>query len=109
MKKRRVEVMIETQRTWIIREVRPPAREWCPECARTVRMVTADEAARIVCRSTRAIFAGVEARLLHYRETLDRSILICFDSLLTGTAPDARRVPECLIPLERDGDCGRET
>lgn len=109
MKKRRVEVMIETHQTWIIREPNLPAREWCPECARTVRMVTADEAARIVCQSTRAIYAGVEAHRLHYRETPDRRMLICFDSLLADRAADTRKVSELLAPIERESDCGQET
>ena len=69
MKKRRVEVIIETHQTWFIRQPDLTAPSWCPECARLVRMVTADEAARLVNQSTRMIYRMVEARRLHYRET----------------------------------------
>jgi hypothetical protein len=103
MKKRRVEVMIETHQIWIIKQpgLREPA--WCAECARMVRMMTAEEAARLVHQSTRTIYNWVEAHRLHYRETPAGSLLVCLDSLFAGAAEAAHRVPEILALLEREG------
>ncbi len=103
MKKRRVEVMIETHRTWIISAPGLPAPAWCAECGRTVRLLTIDEAARLVCQTTRNIFRMVESRQLHYRETPTGRLLVCLDSVLAlaGAAePAAPCVPEILAALE---------
>lgn len=116
MKKRRVELMIETHHTWIIRTPVAPAQAWCAECARTVRMITADEAAAIARQSTRTIYSWVEARRLHYQETLEGFLLVCLDSLLlAGATANAPQVPEILAVLEPEGaaaaprDYGQET
>ncbi|HEX8493816.1 MAG TPA: hypothetical protein VF658_13310 [Pyrinomonadaceae bacterium] len=106
MKKRRVEVMIETHQTWIIRKPYFSAPAWCQECARTVRLVTADEAARLVCQSTRTIYRLVEERRLHYRETPGGSLLVCLDSLFAGAA--AHTAPEILAALERGNATRRD-
>lgn len=108
MKKRRVEVMIETHQTWIIRKPCFLAPAWCQECARTVRLVTADEAARLVCQSTRTIYRLVEERRLHYRETPDGSLLVCLDSLFAGAAEAAHPATEILAALERVGATRRD-
>jgi hypothetical protein len=77
-------------------------------------MITADEAAGIARQSTRTIYSWVEARLLHYQETLEGSLLVCLDSLLfAGAAATAHKVPEILAVLEAEGsarrDYGQET
>jgi hypothetical protein len=114
MKKRRVEMVVETHRIWIVRQPGLPAPAWCSECARTVRMVTADEAAGIVRQSTRIIYHWVETRRLHYRETPAGSVLVCLDSLLAGATEAVHRVPEMPTALERQcaarvRDYGQET
>ncbi len=115
MKKRRVEVVVETHRIWIIRQPALPAPVWCAACARSVHMITADEAARLACQSTRTIYAWVEANRLHYRETPEGYLLICLDSLLAGTATGTESAPEIPVSLEREGarprgrDYGQET
>jgi hypothetical protein len=72
--------------------------------------VTADEAARLVCQSARAIYRLVEARRLHYRETPLGALLVCLDSLLAGSA---HRGAEALAALEHESgplrDYGHET
>ena len=101
--------MIETHRTWIIRKPSLPAPAWCQECARTVPLVTADEAARLSNQSTRAIYRLVEERRLHYRETPTGSLLVCLDSLFAGTAEAAAQTaPEILAALERVGSTRRD-
>jgi hypothetical protein len=111
MKRRRVEVLIETHKVWIIREPGHTARDWCAECAVAAPMVTPDEAARLVCQSTRAIYRLVEERRLHYRETPLGALLVCLDSLLSGSSP--HRGSEALASLEPEcgplRDYGQET
>lgn len=109
MKKRRVEFIIETHRTWIIREPQLSAPAWCAECARTVRMVTADEAARIMSQTTRTIFLWVETHRLHYRETPTGSLLVCLDSLFSGAgAESSHHVTEVRAALDADGSALRD-
>jgi hypothetical protein len=107
MKKRRVEFIIETHQTWIIREPHVSAPAWCPQCARTVRMVTADEAARLVCQTTRTIFLWVETNRLHYRETPTGALLVCLDSLFSGagssTAESPPKVAEAPAAFDVEG------
>lgn len=76
-------------------------------------MITADEAARLSCQTTRTIYAWVEADRLHYRETPSGSLLVCLDSLFAdAVAADdaARRAPDILASLEggrtRDYEAG---
>jgi hypothetical protein len=102
MKKRRVEVVVETHQIWIIRQ--PDFRKpvWCAGCARLARMVTADEAACLIHQSTRTIYAWVEAGRLHYRETPEGCLLVCLDSLLSGATSEAHNRPEIRASLERE-------
>ena len=94
--------MIETHRTWIISTPGLPAPAWCAECGRTVRLLTMDEAAHLVCQTTRTIFRWLEARQLHYSETPSGRLLVCLDSLLLAGAADSAApcVPEILAALE---------
>lgn len=106
--------MIETHQTWIIRTPSLQAPAWCQECARTVRLVTAEEAARLINQSTRTVYRLVEERRLHYRETPNGSLLVCLDSLFAGAAEAAARTaPEIFTALERGsgarGDRNQET
>ena len=93
MKKRRVEVMIETHQIWTISQPSILAPSWCPECARTVRMMTMDEAARLAHQSARTIYGWIEAGRLHYRETPLGSLRVCLDSLFAGAGGSPRPSP----------------
>jgi hypothetical protein len=55
---------------------------WCEECAAQVRMVTPEEAALLAGVSARAIYRRIEAGRLHFTETTEGLLLICFNSLL---------------------------
>ncbi len=81
MLKRRTRIVVETQGVWIIRRPGGPFSAWCGACAAEVRMITPDEAATILCCSTRTIYSWVEAAKIHFSERPDGSLLICLDSL----------------------------
>ena len=79
--KRRTLITVETDRVILVGERRARPLIWCADCARRVRMVTVDEAAKITRTSSRTIFQRVEANRLHFTETPDGRLFICLDSL----------------------------
>ena len=81
MIKRRTRIVVETQEVMVIRRKGLEARQWCPACAREVRMITPEQAALILSSTTRTIYSWVEAAIIHFREQPEGSLLICLDSL----------------------------
>lgn len=82
-KKRRTEIVIETERLLLLRESNRSLFFWCDECRVQVRMVTPEEAASAAGVSMRVIYRRVEAAELHFIETPEWPVLICLDSVLT--------------------------
>ena len=81
MIKRRTRILVETQASWIVRRSSGQQRAWCEACDHEVRMITPEEAAILLCCSTRTIYAWVEAAKIHFSEQPPLSLLICLDSL----------------------------
>jgi len=79
--KRTIEVTIERNEFSILGKGRESAYGWCGVCARSVRMVTPEEAARRSGVSVRTIYRNVEMGDLHFRETPQGLLLICVTSL----------------------------
>jgi hypothetical protein len=75
--KRRVEITVETERVLLVRGRSVSYTAWCEGCGARVRMVTAEEAARLSGLSTREIFRRVEAGALHFAETPEGELLVC--------------------------------
>lgn len=80
-RKTRTEISLETSQVLAIRSRRLRIRAWCPVCAKSVVMVTADEAAIVASVSTRTIYRWVEDGKVHFTEGPEDSLLICLDSL----------------------------
>lgn len=78
---------ISTKTTLEMREVlilrtRPAAIEPCPDCLpATGLLVSPDAAASMTRTSVRAVFRGLEANLIHYREVEEGKVLVCVNSL----------------------------
>jgi len=53
----------------------------CPNCEKRVRLIFPLEAAEIADRSLREIFRRIEMGNLHFVETDEKVLLICFESL----------------------------
>lgn len=53
----------------------------CASCGDEVRMLTVDQAASLSRVNSREIYREVEAGELHFMETIEGSLLICFNSL----------------------------
>lgn len=80
---KRTRITVETERLLVVNRHRRARLEgWCAGCGKTVRLIRAEEAAALSGAGLREICRQVESDSLHYTETPDRVLLICFDSLL---------------------------
>jgi hypothetical protein len=80
-KGRNTSINIETEHVFLLRKRRELAMAWCVECAQRTRMVNADEAAILSRFSTRAICRLAEAGRIHFTETAEGVLMVCFRSL----------------------------
>ncbi|MGH9425765.1 MAG: hypothetical protein ACRD2L_05595 [Terriglobia bacterium] len=79
-KTRRMRITIQTERLLVMSSSRS-LYSLCAACGDEVRMVTIDQAATLTCLSSREIYREVEAGILHFTETTEGSVLVCFNSL----------------------------
>jgi len=77
---RRTEITVETHRILMVRAGLVAIEGWCPECGSQVRMLTAEEAARVGGVSARSIYRWLEAGKLHFTEA-GSGVLVCLNSL----------------------------
>ena len=78
--KRRIEITIEIDRVMILNG-RGRAEEWCALCARSVWMISAEEAAAFAHVSLNTISRWIDLKLIHARRLPDGGWLVCLDSL----------------------------
>jgi excisionase family DNA binding protein len=78
---KRTEITVETHRVQVIRRSGRVERAWCEACAGEVRMVTPEEAAAVTGVSTRTIYRRVEDNQLHFTETPEGRLRVCFKSM----------------------------
>jgi hypothetical protein len=72
------------QQLYVLRQHKNAAPEVCDQCPIAIAsLVTPDEAAIVTGISTRAIYRWVEARIIHFRETANGSLLVCLNSFPT--------------------------
>lgn len=81
-RKRRKEITVEMNEVFVIRQAGKKVQAWCAACGAEVVTVTPEAAAIVWGVSTRAIYALVEARKIHFLETSEERLLICTDSLM---------------------------
>ena len=79
--KKRTKITIETERVIVLNRRSLSVRAWCQSCGKQVVMVTVDEAARAACVSARTLYRWVEAEKLHFMETAEGGLLICYTSI----------------------------
>jgi hypothetical protein len=78
---RRIEITVETDEVIVIRRLGRSVTGWCGECGAQVEMVTAEEAACLAGVRWREMARRVEASRVHFAETPDGQMLICFNSI----------------------------
>jgi len=81
-KSRHTEIAIEVEQTITVRRRRQAGTDWCSGCGARVIMVTLDEATSVVRISSRAIVRMVETGQIHFVETDEGLLRLCFPSLL---------------------------
>lgn len=74
-------ITIETERLLVMNQGRS-LYSLCSACGNEVRMITIDQAATLAQVSSLEIYREVEAGMLHFLETTEGSVLICFNSLI---------------------------
>ncbi|HEV8486375.1 MAG TPA: hypothetical protein VGV87_22720 [Blastocatellia bacterium] len=79
--KNKTKLTIETERIFVIRRGRAERRGMCEACQEVVQLLTVDESATLTRVSARAIYGLVEAGKIHFTETNEGLLLICFNSL----------------------------
>jgi excisionase family DNA binding protein len=79
--KRTIELTVERSRVVVAGPSRIQKIGICPECSAEVRLVTPEEAARLLGVSVREVYRRVEAGSLHFIETREGLLLICASSL----------------------------
>ena len=79
-KTRRMRITIQTERLLMMNRGRNED-SLCPSCSSQVRMVTVDQAASMSGVNSREIYRRIEAGKLHFIETSEGSLLLCFNSM----------------------------
>jgi len=91
---KRTEITVETDEFIFSRAVRGPVTAWCARCGARVRMVSPEEAARIVGVTPRTIYRWVDAASIHFVEE-DSHVLVCLPALsIHASAPDTSGPPK---------------
>ena len=81
MKRRRTEILIETDRTIVYAGPAPGRRLWCARCAAEAYVVSAFEAARLAGVAPSEVFRWAEDGLLHTHFTPQGVLQVCVESL----------------------------
>jgi hypothetical protein len=79
--KRITRLVVETERTFIVRSRTRTQVLWCAGCEAEVEMASVADAAQQVGLSELAVYQLVESRALHFAEAQDGHVLICLSSL----------------------------
>jgi len=77
--KRSFEMLVVTNRRYIIRQSAPGRPIACAECGEP--MLTTDQAARIFGITQRRVFQIIETEAAHFTETEAGAVMICLTSL----------------------------
>ena len=79
--KRKIEMIIATNRRYVIRQSAPHTSIACAECNEP--MLTAEQSANFFGITQRRVFRIIEAEAAHYAETDAGAVMICLNSLAT--------------------------
>jgi excisionase family DNA binding protein len=91
--KKRTKLTIETERVLVIRRGRAGREAVCEACQEVVQLLSVDEAATLTRVGARKIYRMVEAGKIHFTQTNEKLLLICFNSLFHSLLEaDARSV-----------------
>lgn len=72
----------DTQRLWLIRQNRSPARIWCETCGERVQVLTMEEAAALRRTDAETVASLVKLGEIHSNADAEQDVFICLNSLL---------------------------
>jgi RNA polymerase sigma factor (sigma-70 family) len=101
--KSKIEIIIETDRHFIVRRRRRAQTLWCAVCAKVVQMATPEDVAMMTGLTAREIYRAVEAGATHFTETPERLLLVCLPSL-SALLPDLCDLVPLVHPQEATGE-----
>ena len=78
-----------SERTLAINSSGGLASSWCADCDEQVQMIRPDEAALIAAITPRVVYQWIEAGRVHFSEEPGGSVMICLNSLQSGSTPGA--------------------
>jgi len=81
MSKHRRVIKVERHSFLTVRPVHSPINLWCDECNMTVAMVTPERAALLTHTTPRMIYRKVENNELHFVETIEGELFVCYRCL----------------------------
>ena len=87
---KRTEITIETHRVLVVHRPKSSFLAWCAACAKQSQMITPVEAAVLARVSTHTISRWIEAEQIHFTETADGQMLVCFNSLAETSSSSLR-------------------
>lgn len=90
-RKRRLEIVVETERRFKIREIDRRSTALCEQCS--APLILAEAAVAATGLSSRAIHRLVENGELHFAETPAGALLICLDSFENRPGGDEAAAP----------------
>ncbi|HEY0427024.1 MAG TPA: hypothetical protein VGC76_04380 [Pyrinomonadaceae bacterium] len=80
MKKTRVEISFEQREIWRVSRADKAETQICPFCLNDAPMISAEDLAALAAASPREIYRQIERGTLHFVETADKQIFVCFAS-----------------------------
>lgn len=81
-KTKRVEINIETDQVFVLKDSRVANIAWCKGCNKAVVMLTPEQVAIIKNVSSQAVYRWVDAGEIHYAVTSEGLLLVCLNSLV---------------------------
>jgi hypothetical protein len=98
----RRKITVETERLLVISSQPGAGVAWCERCKAETRMLDVPEAVAVSGLSARTIFRRVESGQLHFTETPEGTLLVCLNSLMERTSPEAEPGQRELDGANRD-------
>lgn len=92
--KRKLEMLIATNRRFVVRQSRSIEQIVCAECG--AAMLTAEQSAKFFRIGQREIFQLIEQQATHFAETETGAVMICLSSLadVLEVHSDGQKLPE---------------
>lgn len=93
MRVKRTETTVETHQVLYVRRNSEPDSsllKWCPECVGPSQWISPDQAAVLRGTSCRTIYRWIEMQQVHFRETSEGMVWLCFNSIVVSPGEEGQ-------------------